>query len=311
MIRIGYRVMPLFRRSIDLSQAHVRVATIADRVSIERLIRDSTRCFIAFPRSELSVLLASMSSAVLGTNDQVFGAAIGGWCTHTTTWLRGLVLANGVPVGDALDRLLPSFHTLLQAQDIVQVFYAGDERTDAWLLSDLVARGYVRDTDVMVYENRSFQVPSVGSQAVQVRRAEVSDLPRVLEVDHLCFAPEWVKATSLIAPALTTSPFFIVAELSGQVVGYAFVTSHFGGRLVHLVRIAVVSSQRHQAIGVRLLAEVTMFAQSIGATSLTLNTQANNIGAQRIYEWFGFRYTGERQPVLRFTLPSVEPSARV
>ena len=96
-----------------------------------------------------------------------------------------------------------------------------------------------------------------------------------------------------------------MAELNGAVVGYAFVTIHFGGRLVHLVRIAVRPSHQGREIGVRLLAEITAHARAVGAGSVTLNTQANNTSAQRLYEWFSFRRTGEVQTVLRFDLPQL------
>ena len=87
----------------------------------------------------------------------------------------------------------------------------------------------------------------------------------------------------------------------------AFTTTHFGGRLVHLVRIAVLPAYRGKAIGVRLLADVVAYARSLGAESLTLNTQAHNAAAQRLYVWFGFRRTGEQQTVLRFDLASDAP----
>ena len=79
-------------------------------------------------------------------------------------------------------------------------------------------------------------------------------------------------------------------------------TSHFAGRLMHLVRIAVLPQYRGQAIGVRLLADVVEFARVRGADLMTLNTQSYNTEAQRLYEWFGFRRTGERQAILRFDL---------
>jgi ribosomal protein S18 acetylase RimI-like enzyme len=53
---------------------------------------------------------------------------------------------------------------------------------------------------------------------------------------------------------------------------------------------------------VRLLAEVVGYARTLGAESITLNTQVHNATAQRLYEWFGFRRTGEQQTVLRFEL---------
>ncbi len=136
----------------------------------------------------------------------------------------------------------------------------------------------------------------------QVRRAQASDLGSILAIDHACFDPQWHKGESILGPALLESSNFMVVELDGEIAGYAFTTAHFGGRLVHLVRIAVLPAYRGQGIGVRLLAEVVAYARSLGAESLTLNTQSHNAAAQRLYVWFGFRRTGEQQTVLRFDL---------
>jgi ribosomal protein S18 acetylase RimI-like enzyme len=155
---------------------------------------------------------------------------------------------------------------------------------------------------VVVYEKRELGIPSQGNQAVRVRRALPVDLPAVLAVDRACFDPQWNKDEGIIGPALIETPYFVAAELDGALIGYAFVTKHFGGRLIHLVRIAVLPQYQGQAIGARLLAEVIAYARSCNADVVTLNTQVDNIAAQRLYEWFGFRRTGEQQIVLRFDL---------
>ena len=166
----------------------------------------------------------------------------------------------------------------------------------------LQTRGYVHETDVVVYEKTKLDVPGPGNQAVRIRRAQAVDLPVVLEVDRACFDPQWNKDESVIGPSILEAPYFVVAEINGQVIGYAFATSHFAGRLMHLVRIAVLPQYRGQAIGVRLLADLVEFARVRGADLMTLNTQSYNTDAQRLYEWFGFRRTGERQAILRFDL---------
>jgi ribosomal protein S18 acetylase RimI-like enzyme len=89
-----------------------------------------------------------------------------------------------------------------------------------------------------------------------------------------------------------------VAEFGGELVGYAFLTGHQGGRLYHLVRIAVAPGYQGRGIGVRLLAEVVDYCSSRRAHVLTLNTQADNHTAQRLYEWFGFTRNGDHQIVM-------------
>jgi ribosomal protein S18 acetylase RimI-like enzyme len=257
---------------------------------------------MGFPNADLPALLASAPAMLLAGGGEIWAAAIGGWRSETTTWLRGLALADGLPIGAALDALLPPFHALLRARALRRVFYAGDEAADIWVQPGLTARGYARDTEIVVYEKSGTDVPAAGNQAVRVRRAQAVDLPAVLAVDKACFAPQWNKDEGILGPSIIEAPYFAVAEVGGAVVGYAFATLHFEGRLAHLVRIAVLPERQGQAIGVRLLAEVVGFARVRGATSLTLNTQVYNTGAQRLYEWFGFHRTGERQTVLRFEL---------
>jgi ribosomal protein S18 acetylase RimI-like enzyme len=195
--------------------------------------------------------------------------------------------------------LLPSLHTLAHSHGVRRLYYAGDSAADTWMQPALRAIGYVRDTEVIVYEKRGLYVPSRGNSVVRIRRAVVVDLPQILEVDAACFTPQWMKDETIISPALVEMPYFVVAELGGAIVGYAFATKHFGGRLVHLVRIAVHPQYQGQRVGIRLLADVVDFARISGADTLALNTQVDNLNAQQLYEWFGFRRTGEWQTVLR------------
>jgi ribosomal-protein-alanine N-acetyltransferase len=294
--------MRFFRRNLDLSLASARAARPEDLTAVSRLLTTSAHRFIGFPGGNLPALLGSAPAAVLEAGREIWAAAIAGWQAETTSWIRGLCLADGLFVGHAIDLLLPAFHDQLRVRGVHMLFYAGDEAADLWIQPALTKRGYVRETDVVVYEKSGHDVPSYGNQEARVRRAQPVDLPAILAVDKACFAPQWNKDESIIGPALFEVPYFVVAELEGRIVGYAFATMHFDGRLVHLVRIAVLSELRGQALGVRLLAEVIGFARLRGVDVVTLNTQAHNTGAQRLYEWFGFKRTGEQQTVLRYDL---------
>jgi len=294
--------MRLFRRSLDLSLATPRAGTLEDLTAISRLIRNSAHRFTSFPSPDLPSLLTGAPSMLLAAGSEIWATAIAGWPVDSAAWLRAVAIADGLMIGPAFDLLLPPFHEAVRAYRIQQLFYAGDEAADIWIQPALSTRGYRRETDVVVYEKPSLEVPSRGSQRVRVRQAEAVDLPKILEIDRACFAPQWNKDESTIGPALFEVPYFVVVELAGEIIGYSFATTHFEGRLVHLVRIAVLPRYQGQAIGVRLLAEVVEFAQACGADVVTLNTQAHNTVAQRLYEWFGFQRTGEKQTVLRYDL---------
>src|SRR5262245_3334873 len=230
--------MHLFHRKLDSSESSPREPTDRDLTPIARLLRSSTRRYMGFLSSELPGLLAGAPAMLLVAGDELWAVAIGGWRADTVSWLRGLVLANNLPVAGGLDYLLPPFHALLRVRGLRTLFYAGDEAADAWLQPALVARGYVADTEVVVYEKRGMDVPTAGNLAARVRRAQAVDLPAVLAIDRACFEAQWHKDEGIIGPSLVESPYFVVVEVDDAPVGYAFVTSHFGGRLVHLVRIA-------------------------------------------------------------------------
>ena len=294
--------MRLFRRTLDPTLATPREATSADLTAVSRLLSQCSHRFVGFQSANLPTLLAGAPALLLIAGDEVWAAAIAGWSVESTTWIRGLALADGLPTGMAFDALLPPFHALLRTHALDRIYYAGDEAADIWVQPALQVRGYVHETDMVVYEKTKLDVPARGNQAVRIRRAQAVDLPVLLEVDRACFDPQWSKDESVIGPSILEAPYFAVAEINGKVIGYAFATSHFAGRWMHLVRIAVLPHYRGQAIGVRLLADLVEFTRARGAELVTLNTQSYNTDAQRLYEWFGFRRTGERQAILRFDL---------
>jgi ribosomal protein S18 acetylase RimI-like enzyme len=290
--------MRLFRRAHDFSLASVRRAYDADKASISRLLRDSERRYYALNGDDLDALLHDQHAVVLVTNDELWGFVLLGRVVGGSTWLRGLALDEGVSSREALAMLLPKLQQLARELGATAIYYGGDEAADVWLSPLLRANGFSVSTSVIVYEKREMSIPASGNSAVVVRPAWPADLAAVLDVDRRCFEPQWTKGDTILGQAIALGPYCRVAEVTGSVVGYAYATSHFGGRLVHLVRIAVLPERQGQAIGVRLLADVVAYAEHLGAYNLTLNTQSYNTGAQRLYRWFGFYPTGEQQTIL-------------
>lgn len=239
---------------------------------------------------------------VLEMHQEMWGVAMSGWRASQVTWLRCVALARGIEITAALDMLLTRLHTELRARHLQQVFYAGDESADTWLAPELERFGYVPDTMVVVYEKHDLYIPSYGTQEIYVRAARLSDLQDLVLLDSRCFESHWTMNETVFSAAILEPSFFVVAQVDTRAVGYAYATSHFGGRLVHLVRIAVDPAQRQKGIGARLLSEVITFARRQQADIVTLNTQSYNEQAQRLYRWFGFAPNGEYQTVLRFDL---------
>jgi [ribosomal protein S18]-alanine N-acetyltransferase len=291
--------MWLFRKSPNLNNASARPVCDDDLTRVSRLLRDGGRRYYGLTGDELPSLLEAGYGATLNIGEDLLGVALVSYPVKGTCWLRGFALAENVDLHAGLDRLIPTLHTHLADGGVRDIYYAGDEAAESWLVPALYDYGYMFTTEVVVYEKCDLSIPDFGNPDLQVRMGISADIAEVIRLDHACFEPQWTKDDTVLGPAIVQGPLFLLAEIAGVAVGYAYATSHFGGRLVHLVRIAVDPSQQGRQIGVGLLAAVITLGASQGATSITLNTQAYNTRAQRLYRWFGFTPTGERQRILR------------
>lgn len=296
-------LMRWLRRGVDLSQAIVRLSKEADITRVSRLLRDGGRRYYGLGPSDLPELLGTAHAVLVESgNGEIWAVAVAGKASGETTWLRALALTRGVDVPTGMRTLLPPLHNVLRARALRHIFYAGDEAADTWMIPALYQQHYVLDTRVVVYEKQQMTIPSWGNTAVRIRPALPSDRDCINALDHVCFEVQWTKGYDILTATVAQGTFFVVAELGPHVVGYAYATSHFDGRLLHLVRIAVDPRLQGRAIGVRLLAEVIEAARRQHANLVTLNTQAYNLQAQRLYHWFGFVLTNEQQEVLRYDL---------
>lgn len=295
--------MPFRRPSFDPDLAVVRSATPADVTAIARLLSTVRHYLAHFAGEQLPELLGNAPAVVLTTRDgALWAAAVCGIPIGGATWLRTLVLADGLPIDLGMNVLFPSLQSEARRAGVQQIYYGGDAYTDTWLAPRLQTLGYCHDTYVMTYAKSRMDVPSRGDDRVQLRRATESDLAAIAAIDAACFEDQWVKQEATLAVSMEEAAYVSVAEIQESIIGYTLVMGYFSGKQLHLVRIAVDPRYRHQAIGVRLLTDVVEYAYAQRVTMITLNTQEYNLAARGLYEWFGFQPTGERQLVLRLDL---------
>lgn len=290
--------MSFFRRKPSSEPLVARLAAAADHPRIERLAHTAERRFLTSSMADIPGQLRHDPTALLHNGNRLVGAATFGWRARPVAWIRTLLLRDDVDAAAAVRELHAPMLAVLRQEHTEVVAITLDEWSDPWLRNPLVQLGYRPMVEVIGYQNVRLDRPAAGNQVVEIRRAAPDDLQAVLDLDAACFPLPWVKGAEIFAPAIQTSPYFLVAEFGGAAVGYAFVSAHHGGRLFHLVRIATLPAYRGRGIGVRLLAEIVDYCRSRRAEVLTLNTQADNYGAQRLYEWFGFTPTGDHQTVL-------------
>jgi ribosomal protein S18 acetylase RimI-like enzyme len=133
-----------------------------------------------------------------------------------------------------------------------------------------------------------------------LRRAELRDIPTLLTLEERCFEHLWRYDAASLADILHTHPYFVLAELHGEVVGYQF--NALDGEYGYLVRIGVHPAYNGHGIGARLMAEAVRFFKSAHSTRIMLNTQEENTRAHHLYEWFGFVRIPQIGFILRLAL---------
>jgi ribosomal-protein-alanine N-acetyltransferase len=197
-----------------------------------------------------------------------------------------------------LKTLLPPTLDRLRSQEVTSLVYIGNDR---WLTAPLLRDWDFSIQDIVVaYIKKDLSIPARGNQKVHVRPAHPGDFPALVALDEAAFDPLLRNAFQTFAHTLENLPYFVVAELEGQIVGY--LRSSRQGDTGHLNRIAVHPGYQGRGIGTRLLAEAIEFFRTEKVKTVTLNTQKDNTVSQRLYRRFGFRPMDEEALVLKHDL---------
>lgn len=208
----------------------------------------------------------------------------------------------------ALDRLDPadSFRALC-AQAIAALRPAGATQlaclsARAW--SDRVLRlcGFAQTHALEELVRAELPPPIVARGALTLRPARASDYAAIAELDARAFGdPLWWHSAQQLARAAPHAVAFDVALAADTLVGYQY-SVRAAERQGHIVRIAVDPQRRGDGIGSALIAQALQTLWQRGLRRVSLNMQASNDPARRLYERFDFETTGTRFPVFTLTL---------
>jgi ribosomal-protein-alanine N-acetyltransferase len=204
-------------------------------------------------------------------------------------WVRLASLQDGIDVDEWLRVALPPVLDGLRrrgARSLAWMDYWG------WAAPYLSGRGFGPLTDVETLAKLSQDLPIADHSEANVRPARQEDLAAIMGVDAAAFTPHWRYGQATMSRRLSTSPLFIIAEMGSEVVGYA--EGDLRPPTAHLNRVAVHPLHQEHGIGSVLMRGALRRLWRGGAQQVTLNTQANNRRARRLYRRLGFEPTGER-----------------
>jgi len=278
-----------------MNSINVREATWADRPLVMQLMRRAARVHSRLEIGDTGDWLDGRPFLLAMAGDRLWGFILCTLYHSQRALLRGVGLVDDWPIRACLETLLPPILDRLRSQQIISLVYIGNDR---WLTDPLL-----RDWDfsiqatVVAYTKKDFSIPTRGNQQVHVRPAQSGDFPALVALDEAAFDPLWHNASQTFAHALRNLPYFEVAELAGQTVGYLF--SNRQGNIGHLNRVAVHPDYQGRGIGARLLAEAIEFFRTEKVKVVTLNTQKDNAVSQSLYRRFGFQPMGEEALVLK------------
>jgi ribosomal-protein-alanine N-acetyltransferase len=203
-------------------------------------------------------------------------------------WVRLAALDDALDVGEWLDLTLPPVLDGLRrrgTQNLAWMDYGG------WAGPYLRARGFKRLADVTTLVKFDRALPDTHATDARLRPGSDADVPAVVAMERAAFTPHWWHSEATMRRRIAASPHFAIAEVEGEVVGYAEGELHLPA--AHLNRIVVHPAHQRRGIGASLLGHALHAFWQRGAEQVTLNTQADNRRSQRLYRRFGFEPMGE------------------
>ena len=141
-------------------------------------------------------------------------------------------------------------------------------------------------------------VGAAGGTQVVLRPMNLSDLPKVVELDRDSFLTPWPQ--DAFRYELTSNPHSIcwVAELTTSGLKPILVGSIVVWMVVdeaHVATLAVSEAFRRHGVARQLLAQALMVAYESGARQALLEVRESNQAAQNLYTRFGFEQVGIRK----------------
>ncbi len=267
---------------------HVRLLTSNDLPLVERLVNTSEYIYQRFTPEELPMMLKHYPAVGMFHGDSMHAFLLSQTVNPPSAWIGGFGVSwtESREYITLLETLLEQLTKHFIKRGVRYLYYSGNDMQKDWLRDILLMRQFTLHRMLYSYDKYDYDIPSIGNSDVILRPVEKRDIPALLAIEEVCFEDFWRYDTLSFEDIAATHPYFVVAELNGNVVGYQFnaIEDEYG----YLVRIAVHPSASGQGVGVRLMSAAIEFFQHTGVLRIMLNTQDDNVRAHRLYEWFGF-----------------------
>lgn len=212
-------------------------------------------------------------------------------------WVRLAALRDTADQPALLRDLLDAALVALAGEPIAEVALLGsDPKLEDWLPP--LGFQVVNEVITLVNDNLSSAMPSAPAAGpVIIRGVRLDDLPRLVAIEEAAFDPIWRHSREGLALGWQHAISFHVAVLDGAVAGFQYSARSDRPGAAHLVRLTVDPRCQRRGVGSALLAAAIASYRDHGCRVVSLNTQADNVASQRLYERFGFSLAGYPIPI--------------
>ena len=123
-----------------------------------------------------------------------------------------------------------------------------------------------------------------------IREARESDLDRIMQLEHASFGSDAWSENNMRAELVEHHTYYLVAEIEGDLVGYAGLSKLPSSEQSDIQTIAVATNQRGTGLGRELMHRLIGRAKELGSTEMFLEVRADNPAAQKLYLALGFEH---------------------
>ncbi len=276
-----------------------RPAVFEDRQRISNLIFFEAHVHRHLEWNEPLEWLGSPHFWVLEENGNLLAALACPLDPPGMAWVRFFAHAHKIKMEDAWSALWRIAQGAITQQGGATVAAIARQ---TWFNDLLISNGFHHTQDIVMLEWQRHALPPNWLQPrADIRAMRAEDLPRVAELDAAAFPPLWHNSMQALKKALGQAQFATVMEDARGLAGYQISTGNPFG--THLARLAVRPDAQGQGRGLALVCDLIRRLDWHSGARLTVNTQSDNPASLALYRKLGFRYTGEKYPILCFEAP--------
>lgn len=149
---------------------------------------------------------------------------------------------------------------------------------------------------VLQYNSRmtTKKQPAFRVQKVKIRKARVSDISNLLEVENACFNYDQLGRRNFHWMIKEAHSIFLVQEYESKIIGYGLVLINSGTSLARLYSICTLREFQGHGLASMLIKELEVLAAE-DCAYLRLEVKENNKGAIKLYEKLGYQKFTEKE----------------